>query len=143
RRWHAPGCRALLLAVLAACSDRGTGAAAQASAPAFVTRDSAGVQIVENSGPRWSGGLPWRVVAEPVLEIGAADGAETDQLYGVQDAIRLEDGSIAIADGGTNRIRIYDRSGRHVRDLGGPGGGPRSEERRVGEERRCRRAPGR
>jgi hypothetical protein len=124
RRWHAPGCRALLLAVLAACSDGGTGAAAQANAPAFVTRDSAGVQIVENPGPRWSGGLPWRVVAESVFEIGAADGAETDQLYGVQDAIRLEDGSIAIADGGTNRIRIYDRSGRHVRDLGGPGGGP-------------------
>ena len=124
RRGRAAGCATLLLAVLVACGDRGTGAAAQASAPAVVTRDSAGVQIVENSGPRWSGGVPWRIAAAPSLEIGAASGAESDQLYGVQDAIRLEDGTIAIADGGTNRIRIYDRSGRHVRDLGGRGGGP-------------------
>jgi len=123
-RWYRHRCAALVFAVVAAFADPGTVAAAQANAPAFVTRDSAGVQIVENSGPRWSGGLPWRVAAAPALEIGAADGPETDQLYGVQDAIRLEDGSIAIADGGTNRIRVYDRSGRHVRDLGGPGGGP-------------------
>ena len=124
KRWYGPRCAAMIFAVLAAFSDPGTGAAAQANAPAFVTRDSAGVRIVENSGPRWSGGLPWRVAAEPALEIGSADGPETDQLYGVLDAIRLDDGSIAIADGGTNRIRIYDRSGRHVRDLGGSGGGP-------------------
>jgi len=115
----------LLFAALAGCSDHRPGTSELSSATALAAGGSGGVQIVENPGARWGGGLPWRVAAAPALEIGAggSDG-EAGQLHGVQNAIRLEDGAIAIAEGGANRIRIYDRSGRHVRDLGRSGGGP-------------------
>jgi hypothetical protein len=89
-----------------------------------VVRDSAGITIVENQAPRWRDGEGWRVSAEPVLEIGMIDGPEAYQLDGVRNAARLPDGSIVVADGGSRKVRIYDADGRHLRSVGGQGGGP-------------------
>jgi hypothetical protein len=64
------------------------------------------------------------VSERPALEIGMVDGTEAYQLDQVGDAVRLRDGTLAVADGGSQRIRLYDPEGRHLRDLGGRGGGP-------------------
>jgi hypothetical protein len=116
--------RTILLAVyaglLTACGD----AAPSATAAEPVVRDSAGITIVENHAPRWAEGEGWRVSAEPAVEIGMIDGPAAYQLDNVRNAARLRDGSIAIADGGSRQVRIYDADGRHLRSFGGRGGGP-------------------
>lgn len=115
-------CRPLggLLALLSvgACDE------GQIPSSAFAVRDSAGVEIVESVAPVWPPAPAWHVAADPVLQIGQVDGPEPYQLDRVVGAVRLSDGRIVVADGGSRRIRYYDRSGRHLTDAGGRGGGP-------------------
>lgn len=107
--------------VLAGCGDS---AVDRDVAAEPTVRDSAGITIVENTAPLWAAGQGWRLSEAPVTEIGMLEGAEEYQLDQVRHAARLADGSVAIADGGSQRIRLYDAQGRHLRDLGGRGGGP-------------------
>lgn len=86
-------------------------------------RDSAGITIVDNAEVP-STMLGWSVSAAPEVDIGTAEGAEADQLYQVTGATRLSDSRIAVANGGTGELRIYDPAGRHLGSAGGPGGGP-------------------
>lgn len=109
-----------VVASLLACGDRGSDDRSVAT-----VRDSAGVTIVESSEPLWEGaGRGWRVSDEPSLQIGGVAGPEAYQLDRVEGAVRLDDGRIAVADGGSGRIRLYDSAGRHLRDFGRRGGGP-------------------
>ncbi len=103
---------------LAACGagDRG------ATGP--VVRDSAGIAIVENAAPAWEEAEAWRVAAEPEVEIGVLEGEPAYQLDRVIDAVRLSDGRIVVANGGTGELRYYAADGRHLRTAGGEGGGP-------------------
>jgi hypothetical protein len=109
--------RIILLLTAAAC---GEGAA---EASRTVVRDSAGIQIVENSGAAWEEGEGWRLSEQPVLQIGELDGPEEYQLYRVSGAIRLPDGRIVVANGG-HELRFYEANGSHVRSAGRKGGGP-------------------
>jgi hypothetical protein len=104
--------------VLAAC---GGGEAADAGA---TVRDSAGVEIVENTGPAWREGMGWRVADTPDVDIGVLEGADEYQLFQVRDAKRLADGRIVVANGGTNELRFYDRDGTYLASAGREGGGP-------------------
>lgn len=110
-------CLALFLIPLAACADH------TPSAGAPTVRDSAGIRIVENTGPNWRPGQEWGLSAEPVLEIGGGD-SEEDQLFGVRGAYRLGDGRIVIANGGTREIRFYAPDGEFLSASGGEGQGP-------------------
>lgn len=88
-----------------------------------VTRDSAGVRIVENARPAWSVAQSWRLAAQPSIDIGSGE----DSLYElatVMGAARLSDGRIAVANMGTGNIRMYDARGRFVRAIGRRGQGP-------------------
>jgi hypothetical protein len=111
----------LVMATMAAACGNGEAPSAEVG---LVERDSAGITIVEHVSAERGVGAGWTVAPAPELEIGMLDGPEAYQLNGVRNAVRLADGSIAVADGGSQRIRIYDAAGRHVRDLGGQGGGP-------------------
>lgn len=91
---------------------------------AAVTRDSAGVRIVEARLPVWEQTVGWRLSAEPILDIGVQEGAPEYQLFRVYGATRLVDGRIAVVNSGTNEIRIYDDEGRFLASLGGTGDGP-------------------
>lgn len=108
----------ILSVVLAACVDDESGA------PATTVTDSAGVEIVMSLRPVWETGGAWSVSERPTLEIGAALGDEAYELYAVRAAVRLPDGRIAVANGGTLQVRVYDANGRHLQDIGGPGDGP-------------------
>jgi len=109
------------LIIFAACSEQTEGAGQSVNS---VHGSSGDVWIVENDSPHWHEGLAWRVDQEAEVKIGAASGPAEYLLHDVINAIQLEDNSIAIADGGSRKIRIYDEDGRHILDLGGPGGGP-------------------
>ncbi len=109
---------AILILSVAAC-DAGSGGA---SGP--TVRDSAGVQIVENSEYAWTEGQSWRLADEPLLDIGVLDGDPEYQLFRVGSAVRLDDGRIVVANSGTHELRVYDPNGAHLLSVGRQGGGP-------------------
>ena len=88
------------------------------------SRDSAGVTIVDNARPNTGSRLGWQVAEAPALSIGALEGDEVYQLYAVEDAARLPDGRIAVANGGTSEIRFFSADGRHLVSWGALGEGP-------------------
>ena len=57
-----------------------------------VTRDSAGIQIVENAQPP-AGSRVWQVGPEPAVSIGAREGEDPYMLYQVMDGTKLSDGA--------------------------------------------------
>lgn len=111
---------ALLLLAALACEPR------QHPTPTltFETRDSAGIQIVENARPPEGLRLEWRIGSEPTVSIGVLEGEEPYMLYRAFDATRLSDGRIVVANGGTDELRVFEASGIHVATWGGWGEGP-------------------
>jgi len=91
---------------------------------AATVRDSAGIHIVENRAGTWGEDGGWRLSDEPTLQIGVAEGAPEYQLDNVRAALRLDDGRIVVANGGSQQIRWFDAGGRHVASVGREGGGP-------------------
>lgn len=96
----------------------------RAVASAQVTRDSAGIRIVENARPADDARLPWRIGAEPVVSIGEVVGEEAYLLHQAKDATVLPDGRIVIANTGSNEFRVFDAAGVHVATWGREGEGP-------------------
>ncbi|HKJ92576.1 MAG TPA: hypothetical protein VJ957_05370 [Longimicrobiales bacterium] len=104
------------LLLLAGCGGR--------AAPAFVVRDSAGVGIAESRAPAWPAGGGWTLAPDPAVRIGSLDGPPELQFDGVVDALRLPDGRIVVADGGSGEVRFYGSDGAFLRRAGGTGEGP-------------------
>ena len=94
------------------------------SPPSIITRDSAGIQIVENGRPADASRLPWRIGAEPAASIGVLEGEEPYMLHYVADATKLPDGRIVVANMGTQELRVFDAFGIHLATWGGEGEGP-------------------
>ncbi len=109
----------LLFAPLACAPDRDG-----APSPATVTRDSAGIQIVENARPADGSRLPWRIGPEPAASIGVLEGEEPYMLHRVMDGTKLPDGRIVVANNGTHELRVFDAAGTHLANWGGRGEGP-------------------
>ncbi len=87
----------------------GTGAAA---------RDSAGVRIVLNLEPAWTAATRWTLADTASLNIAGTGAAPFQDIVAV---IRTPAGAIAVADGVTQRIRLFTPSGAPLRALGGRG----------------------
>jgi hypothetical protein len=64
----------------------------------------------------------WSVEERPALEIGTGEGE--DALYRVTSAARLPDGRIAVANAGTQQVKLFGADGGHLASLGRRGGGP-------------------
>lgn len=109
---------ALLLAILAACTDGGS------RTDAAVRRDSAGITIVENRAPAWQPGEEWQIDTVPLLAIdpGAGQGAEFQAITGV---VRLSDGTTVALDWREPFVRAFRTNGEvawtAVRQGDGPG----------------------
>jgi hypothetical protein len=87
-----------------------------------VVTDSAGITIVANGVLDDSRNL--LASSSPALQLGVVAGAEEMQLYRVADVKRLSDGAIAVANGGSRELRIYNADGSHRATAGGAGRGP-------------------
>lgn len=95
----------------------------EVSLPAAVTeRDSAGIHIVENPAALVATELP--VPPEPLVSVGTLEGDPSSQLFRVSAAARLSDGTLVVANGGTQDVRFYGPDGAHLRTVGGQGQGP-------------------
>ncbi|UCF40978.1 MAG: hypothetical protein JSW43_01150 [Gemmatimonadota bacterium] len=106
-----------VLALLGGC----TGADGEVG---YSVRDSSGVTIVENASGTWSADDGWRIAVEPRVDIGMLDGEEPYQLFQVSGAVRLADGRIVVANGGSRELRYFDARGRYLKSAGRKGGGP-------------------
>lgn len=104
-------------AALAACGGDPDGRVAA------ISRDSAGVRVVEVRGPQWDEGEAW-TVSGPSLRIGVVEGDTLYQLNDVSGALRTGEGTVVVADDGDLRVRFYDADGRFVRQVGRAGEGP-------------------
>lgn len=94
-----------------------------------VTRDSAGVTIVENGGPPTEREFLAPFALDSVADwvVGEEEGEAADDprlLDGVRDAHVLYDGSILIANGSTSQLRRFDARGAFVAQTGRRGQGP-------------------
>ncbi|MEJ2206176.1 MAG: hypothetical protein P8170_18945, partial [Gemmatimonadota bacterium] len=78
-------------------------------------------RIVQSSVPRSASADAWRVDDEPLLVLG---GGPDGDLYDVAGAVRLSDGKIVVGDGGSGRVRFFDRDGGPLGSVGGRGEGP-------------------
>lgn len=119
RRFHHRILTALFLIFGAAC-----GGDQQPQAPSAAVRDSAGIEIVESTEPLWSGSDGWRVESAPVLDLSASGSGPNHEFFRVRGMRRLSDGSLAVANAGSNEVRLYSADGSHIASLGGEGDGP-------------------
>jgi hypothetical protein len=84
--------------------------------------DSAGVRLVthpRSARPR----ATWSLSARPLLQLGTTEEATTS-FTSVRGVVRLPDGRVAVADGGSNQIRLFAGDGQFIRAVGQTGGGP-------------------
>jgi hypothetical protein len=105
------------MVVLSACGP------ADAPSVRALVRDSAGVTIVENAAPLAADSVAFLIDSAPATEIGGSEDprAEFSRISGV---LLLPVGGIAVADGGSNELRLFDSAGAWVRTAGRKGGGP-------------------
>lgn len=89
-----------------------------------VERDSAGIAIVENRADTAALRSGWSIGPDPLLSVGGLDADESQQLFEVAGALRLPDGRIAVANGGTSDIRIFGTDGSLITTHGRRGEGP-------------------
>jgi hypothetical protein len=69
-------------------------------------------------------GEVWSLSESPILEIGVQSGAEEYQLHRAESSIRLDDGTLIVANGGSRQLRFFDESGGFLNAVGGEGEGP-------------------
>ncbi|NNL31113.1 MAG: hypothetical protein HKO77_08830, partial [Gemmatimonadetes bacterium] len=112
-----------LFLLVGACLVTACGDGAQ-SAPTSTLTDSAGVTIVQNSDPAPEARMAWAVSAEPRVDIGGLNAEEAYQLFRAFDARFLSDGRLAVVNGGSAQIMLYDEQGQHLATWGGEGDGP-------------------
>jgi hypothetical protein len=116
--WASGTGAAAIICVLSSGCGRAVGSAAA------VVRDSAGVRIIENPAPDPNAPALWSVAPTPTVDIGVLEGDEAYQLSQVGGAVRLSDGRIVVANGGSQEVRYFDSTGRHLATVGRKGGGP-------------------
>jgi hypothetical protein len=103
----------------------GLGCRGASRAPVRVeVRDSAGVEVVLNTGSITEVPATWTVSSEPTLAIGSVEGDEAYQFLGIAGAHRLSDGRLGVVNAGSREVRFYGPGGRHLVTMGRKGGGP-------------------
>ena len=111
---------ALSAVLVAACS----GGAENVVPSQVERRDSAGVRIVESSRPAWGDSSRWHIDPSPVLDLAASGTGDPHVFDRVRGVVRLSDGSIAIANGGSREVRFYSPDGKFRAATGREGEGP-------------------
>lgn len=66
----------------------------------------------------------WEVTSEPLLSMGVVEGEEAYQFSSIRHVRTLADGRIALIDGGSWSVRVYDAEGEHLLSRGRRGDGP-------------------
>ena len=110
------------MAVIVGCSPPSGGGS--------VTRDSAGIRIVESRSPAWTDRAGWAISDSATLQIGAMEGPVEYQFESIAAVRELTDGRVVVADHRAGQLRAYDATGRYLWASGRSGEGP-GEYRRI------------
>ena len=110
--------------LVASCGEEGSDPVPQTDGPQYGVRDSAGISIAENPRLAPDSRLGWRVGTEPLVSIGTPEAVPDFQFHKVEDATRLADGRIAVANGGSMELLVFDATGQYLASWGGQGEGP-------------------
>lgn len=108
-----------LVVMVAAC----TGPPIDSGGQEPLIRDSAAIQIVENTEPVLQSASKWTVADSPTVQIGGLD-QPRQSLFQVRGALRLPNGQIVVANAGSQQLLFFDSRGAAVRAVGGDGEGP-------------------
>ena len=115
-------CIASFSLALVGCGD-GAGEAGGAGDFAGTIRDSAGIEIVENTTRGlWDADGGW--TTEELVTFGEAAGDPNYQFGQIAAVDALSDGRIAVLDAQAQEVRIYGPDGAYQTTYGGPGNGP-------------------
>ena len=107
------------MALLVACSGHGDPGARVT----VDTLESGAVHVRNSAAGIWDSSEAWRAVEE--LRIGSVDGADTAKLFGsIWDVTLDAFGRAYVLDRQAKEVRVFDRSGEHLRTLGHEGEGP-------------------
>ena len=93
--------------------------------PDIVVRDSAGIEIVENTEAAWNDRSVWRLGDDPTIEIGSGIGGDSAlQFAYILGVHRLASGSIAVLDSWAPAVAFFDATGHPIGRVGRRGTGP-------------------
>lgn len=114
----------LMVTTVTACSggDRGAARVATRDSTVDYRGTKAAVRIVDNPAEPPADAV-WRLSEAPELDL-VGDPAKESPLFRVAGAVRLSDGTIVVADGGSTRLRVFDRAGTETHQIGKSGAGP-------------------
>lgn len=87
-------------------------------------RDSSSIEILENHTALWDDGQPWEVADTPSVALTPESADSAHLIWKVRGAARLGDGRLAVLSAGARELLVFDRTGRFVHAIGGPGEGP-------------------
>jgi hypothetical protein len=76
---------------------------------------------VVNREPTWTRSTRWTMGRSPVVEIGGSRGSAPENLLKVAGVMRMEDGTVVVANASTGELRYFDAKGTHLRSVGGIG----------------------
>ena len=108
----------LLLCGLPACSGQDAGR------PLVVQRDSAGIEIVEALRPLWGDSSHWSIDPDPLVDLTLTGTDPSHEFFRVRGVKQRPDGSLVLANRGSQEIRLYSPEGEFLGAMGGPGQGP-------------------
>lgn len=122
---------ALAIVILApGCGQRFPEEGATDPEPTVTTRDSAGIEIVENHAPEWTAGEFWTIDSVPEFVLGGSDdlGALANDsaqlIWETVGLARLEDGRVAVLSSMGKQLLLFHPSGELSRTIGRGGEGP-------------------
>lgn len=90
-------------------------------APRWTVADSAGIEIVANAG----GAEEWTLSGDPTVTLGVVDQGGPTEFFRIADIAMLDGGALAIANSGTEEVRLFSPTGRFLGSFGREGHGPR------------------
>jgi len=109
----------LLLAATYACSAERPETSSDTTWVGTITTEGNVTTVVNESGSVWGGNVA--LVEEASIGVDAGEDA---YMLGAVRAVAATDGEIYVLDGQVPALRVYDMSGRHLRDIGVEGSGP-------------------
>ena len=127
--WPALLCAAFMVSSLLQGCDRDDPGDPAGTQAGFTTRDSAGVEIVENHFPEHPPERFWRMDMEPEIVLGGGDrwvltGDSAQLIWQVSGLARLEDGRVAVLSRGNRQLYLFEPTGELSRVMGREGRGP-------------------
>ena len=90
----------------------------------MVRHDSAGIQIIEAAEPQWGDSSLWIIDPDPLVDLTLSGSGTPHEFFRVRSLMQRPDGSMVVADGGSQQVRLFSATGQFLGSIGGDGDAP-------------------